>query len=88
MAEPLLAQETVAEYVPALAVRPAAILSTVPPEPGGARAGGVKVAETPAGNPAMVNEIAALNPPLTLTVNVRLLFDAAATLTEPAEEAV
>jgi hypothetical protein len=63
----------------------AVILSTLAPDPGADSVAGVKVAETPLGNPVTENETAALNPPLTATFSVTLLFDPAVTETELAE---
>lgn len=83
--EPLLAADTVTECIPTLALRAAVILSTLLPDPGADKVAGVKVAETPLGNPVMEKETAALKPPLTATLSVALLFDAAGTITEFAE---
>ena len=49
--EPLEAADTVTEYVPGLALLVGEILSTLAPDPGAASVTGVKVAETPLGNP-------------------------------------
>ena len=62
-------------------------MSTLAPDPGADNVTGVKVAETPRGNPVIENETAALKPPLTATFSVVLLFDPAATEIELAERA-
>ncbi len=48
---------------------------------------GVKVSETPLGNPVIEKVTAALKPPLTVTFRVRLLFDPSVTESEFAETA-
>ena len=60
----------------------AASFSTVLPDPGAEIVAGVNAADTPLGKPASENETAALNPPLTVTANVTLLFDPAITESE------
>lgn len=62
-------------------------LSTLLPDPGAGNVAGVNVAETPAGNPVMESVTAALNPPLTATVTLVLLFDPAVTESELEEAA-
>ena len=62
-------------------------LRTLLPDPGAARLVGVKAAVTPLGNPVTEKATAALNPPLTVTFSVTLLFDPAVTETELAEDA-
>lgn len=83
---PLVA-DTVAEYVPARAALVAASLSTLLPDPGALSLAGVKVSETPPGNPVIEKVTAALKPPLTVTFKVRLLFDPPVTESEFAERA-
>jgi hypothetical protein len=85
--EPLLTADTVTEYAPGLALLVAVILSALLPAPGADRLAGVKIAETPLGSPVTEKETPALKPPLTVTFNVRLLFDPALTDRELAERA-
>ena len=55
--------------------------STLVPDPGFAKLAGVNAAVTPAGNPLAERETAALNPPLTVTVELRLAVAPAVTET-------
>jgi len=48
--------------------------TTLVPDPGAAKLAGVNAAVTPVGNPLTERETAALNPPLTVTVELRLAF--------------
>lgn len=54
-------------------------LSTLLPDPGALNVAGVKAPETPLGNPVTEKDTAALNPPLTVTLTLILLFDPAVT---------
>ena len=81
----MLAADTTAEYFPALALLDAVILSTLLPDPGDTRTDGAKTAETPRGKPVIVKETPALNPPLTVTLSVMLLFAPECTVIELAE---
>ena len=57
-------------------------MRTLLPDPGAGRVAGVKVAETPPGNPVAEKATAALKPPLTVTVRVTVLLDPGITETE------
>ncbi len=84
--DPLLAT-TVTEYKPGLALLVAVNLRTLLPDPGAEMLAGVNAAETPAGNPVIERDTAALNPPLTVTFMLMLLFDPAVTEREFADKA-
>lgn len=58
--------------------------STLVPDPGAAKLDAVNVAVTPVGNPLAARAIAALNPPLTVTVELRLAVPPAVKETVPA----
>ena len=55
--------------------------STLVPDPGAAKLAGVNVEVTPVGNPLAERETAELNPPLTVTVELRLTLPPAVTET-------
>ena len=72
---------TVTEYVPEIAPVAALSLRTLLPDPGAGKVAGMKVAETPLGNPVTEKVMPALKPPLTVVPRVTLLFDPAVTET-------
>lgn len=83
--EPLVA-DTVAAYVPALALLVAVSFRTLFPEPGAAIVAGVNAPETPVGNPVTENATAALKVEFGVLVNVTVLEPPAATLTDVVPE--